>query len=98
MQWFKDLRTATKLMLGFGLMALLMATVGYLGIRGMTGIQTDLVNLHDHDALGIMHLGQANVALVMTAREIRAMLLASDPSEMASLRQQLLANRERFNS
>jgi hypothetical protein len=34
MQWFKDLRTATKLVLCFAVLALLTAVVGYLGIRG----------------------------------------------------------------
>jgi methyl-accepting chemotaxis protein len=96
MQWFKDLRTATKLMLSFGSLALLMAVVGYLGIRGMAGIQVELIDMHDHHTLGLLHLKQANVHLLMTARELRSMLLASDASEVEAHRQALLAERGHF--
>src|SRR5579871_4276940 len=96
MQWFRDLHTATKLIFCFGVLAFLMATVGFLGVRGMAGIQAELIDMHDHHTLGLLHLKQANVHLLMTARELRALLLASDATGVETHRQALLAARGKF--
>jgi methyl-accepting chemotaxis protein len=96
MQWFRDLRTATKLILCFGVLALLMAVVGFLGIHGMAGIQAELIDMHDHHTLGLLHLKQANVHLLMTARELRSMLLAGDTPGAETHRLALLAARGQF--
>src|SRR5215472_10647353 len=96
MQWFRDRRTATKLMLSFGLLALMMGGLGFLGIRGMAAIQTQLRELHDIHALGVMHLEQANTHLIATGRAIRGLLLTNDPAQMEARRQELLSNRQQF--
>ncbi len=96
MQWFRDLRTATKLILCFGILALLLAVVGGLGIRGIAGIHAELIDMHDHHTLGLLHLKQANVHLLMTARELRALLLAGDAAGAETHRQALLAARGKF--
>jgi methyl-accepting chemotaxis protein len=96
MQWFKDRKTAAKLMLSFGLIALLMGGVGYLGIHGMASIQASLRDLHQNHALGAMHLEQANTHLTATGRSIRRLQVAADAEQVEQGRQDLLAHRKGF--
>ncbi len=96
MQWFKDRRTATKLMLSFGFLALLMGGLGYLGIRGMATIQASLRKMHEHHAVAIMHLEQANVHMVTAGRSVRGMMLRSDKAQLEQHRQQILVERQHF--
>src|SRR5579864_9044988 len=96
MQWFKDRRTATKLMLSFGFLALVMGGLGFLGIRGMAAIQASLNKMHQHHAVSIMHLGQANVHMVTTGRSVRGMMLRTDKAQIEERRRQVLAERQHF--
>ena len=47
MNWFRDRKTVTKLMLAFALMAILVAVVGSLGIRGMGRLDAALATLYE---------------------------------------------------
>ena len=38
MQWFRDRKTVTKLMIGFGIMALFIGILGYEGLRNITSL------------------------------------------------------------
>jgi len=96
MRWFKDLRTATKLMLSFGLLAVLLAGVGYLGIRGMAKIQSSLRNLHQNHALGVMRLERANTHLTATGRSVRRLQVASDDTQLKIAEQDLFDHRRQF--
>src|SRR5690242_9463934 len=96
MQWFKDRRTATKLMFGFGLLAVLIAGMGVLGIRGMAQIQASLRELHHNHALGEIDLEQANTHLVASGRAVRGMLLATDVAAAEQGRQEALSHRQQF--
>ena len=96
MQWFKDRRTATKLFLSFGFLALLMGVVGYLGIRGMVKIQDSLRDLHQNQALGVMHLEQANTHLTATGRSVRRLQVAADAVQQQAAEQDLLVHRQQF--
>ncbi|MGD0297699.1 MAG: methyl-accepting chemotaxis protein [Bryobacteraceae bacterium] len=98
MQWFKDRRTATKLFLSFGFLALLMGGVGYLGIRGMARIQDLLRDLHQNHALGVMYLEQANTHLTATGRSVRRMQVATDAVQIRESEQDLLAHRQQFDN
>jgi methyl-accepting chemotaxis protein len=96
MQWFRNRKTVTKLMLSFGLLALLMGGVGYLGIRGMLRIQESLRDIHQNHALGVMHLEQANTHLTATGRSIRRLQVAVDEAQQRDSEQDLLAHRQQF--
>ncbi|MGD0295757.1 MAG: methyl-accepting chemotaxis protein [Bryobacteraceae bacterium] len=96
MQWFRDRNIATKLILNFGLLALLMGGVGYLGIRGMARIQDLLRDLHQNHALGVMYLEQANTHLTATGRSIRRLQVASDDAQEKEAEQDLLSHRKQF--
>jgi methyl-accepting chemotaxis protein len=70
-----DLNTGAKLALAFGLMASLIAVVGFMGIRGMGGMRESMAFLYENEALGALHLKEANVQLVATQGAVRAALL-----------------------
>jgi len=80
MSWIRDLSTKMKLSLSFGLMTILIAFVGFEGVRGMAGLQQNLVGLYEQDAMGVTHLKQANVDVVSTQNAVRAALLEDQPS------------------
>jgi methyl-accepting chemotaxis protein len=98
MQWFRDRNIATKLILNFGFLALLMGGVGYLGIRGMARIQDLLRDLHQNHALGVMYLEQANTHLTATGRSVRRMQVATDAVQIRESEQDLLAHRQQFDN
>jgi methyl-accepting chemotaxis protein len=80
MRWIRDLSTATKLILAFGVMALLIGFVGIEGLRGMAGLRQSLDVLYERDALGVSHIKQANVSLIYTQNAVRAALLEDLPT------------------
>src|SRR5262245_2706034 len=80
MLWIRDLSTTSKLLLAFGLMALLIGVVGVEGMRGMAGLRQSLEVLYERDALGVIHIKQANVSLIYTQNAVRAALLEDVPS------------------
>ncbi|HUL95367.1 MAG TPA: methyl-accepting chemotaxis protein [Usitatibacter sp.] len=75
MKIIADLNTGAKLALAFGLMASLIAVVGFMGIRGMGGMRESMAFLYENEALGALHLKEANVQLVATQGAVRAALL-----------------------
>src|SRR5271168_3344973 len=96
MQWFRDRKIGAKLMLSFGLLALLIGGVGYLGIRGMAQIQDALRDLHQNDALGVMHLEQANTQYAQSGRSVLRLQVATDQSDWQAGEQRLLTHRKQF--
>jgi methyl-accepting chemotaxis protein len=85
MTWFKDLRTVTKLLIGFALMAVVMGVVGSMGVSGMGRVNTMLDVLYDRDLKGLVDADEAKLALVMVGRDVRNMV--GEPDQ--ALRQEL---------
>jgi methyl-accepting chemotaxis protein len=56
MKWFKNLKTAKKLILSFILVALFIAIVGLIGISGMKEINSRAVSMHDYNLESIKQL------------------------------------------
>src|SRR5580704_4939151 len=96
MQWFRNRKIGAKLMLSFGVLALLIGGVGYLGIRGMAQIQDALRDLHQNDALGVMYLEQANTQYAQSGRSVLRMQTATDQTEWQAGQQRLLTHRKQF--
>jgi len=97
MKWFRDRKTATKLILSFAVLAGLLAVVGYVGIRGMTKIQDALRDLHHNHALGVMHLEEANTHLTATGRSIRRLETAATSEGLQLGKQDLALHRQGFD-
>jgi methyl-accepting chemotaxis protein len=70
-----NLSTGRKLALSFGLMAALIAVVGYVGIRGMGAMRDELAELYEKEALGVRHIKEANINVIATQSAVRAALL-----------------------
>lgn len=80
MEWFKNFRTMTKLMLAFSLMAGLIVVVGYEGMSGMSDINTMLNSLYARDMIGLSEMKEARIALGQIGREARQIIIDSDPA------------------
>lgn len=96
MQWFKNRKTVTKLMLSFGFMAALMCFLGYRGLRGMEAIQGSLRQLYEKHALGMAHIKEANVQMLTVGRALREAVV--DATHMDRQIEEIRQGRERFLS
>jgi methyl-accepting chemotaxis protein len=75
MNWFRNLKMLTKVMLGFSLMALLVVIVGGQGIWSLRIVNGLADQLYKDHALPVAHLRAANTALVHKARMTRNVIL-----------------------
>jgi methyl-accepting chemotaxis protein len=75
MDWLRDRRTMTKLMLVFGVMAVLMIVVGVQGMRGMGAIDQELKDVYEKHSLGLNALRRSQLRLVYVTRTLRTILL-----------------------
>ena len=82
MQWFRDRKTVTKLMLGFAIMALFMGVLGYEGIRNITALNNSMRDMYEHNVLGLNFLKDANLQLTAAGKSLRNAMLAKDAKEM----------------
>ncbi len=82
MTWFKNLNTMTKLMLGFGFLALLMGVVGYQGVSGMSEIDSMVGTLYQEDMAGISAIKDVNALVAMIGREMRDVVIQTDAAVM----------------
>jgi len=79
MQWFKNCRTMTKLMLGFGLTGVIMAGVGYMGVTNMAQINANVGNLYEVQLIPISYLtGIRGLTHQVRAQVILAVLATDD--------------------
>ena len=84
MHWFRNLRTAKKLLSGFGVMAALIGFVGWWGLDGMGTVNGMLNTLYERDTVGLSAVKEANLDLIYISRALRSVLLSKDPAEMKS--------------
>ena len=82
MSWFKNLNTMTKLMLGFGALALLLGVVGYQGVTGMEKIDLMLSKLYEKDMLGLSAIKDVATSVAMIGRQTRGAVIAVDMAAM----------------
>ena len=86
MNWFRDRKTVTKLMIGFGLIAAMLAFVAYRGITAASGINTMLNTMYERDFKGLSAIKEANINLIYIGRAFRAAVLAGDKAEVERYR------------
>ncbi|WP_016957545.1 response regulator [Catenovulum agarivorans] len=76
-------RLSTKLFFGF---ATLLTVVLFVGIKSISSVQqmsADTRDLYEQKLLGISHVKEANVNLILMGRSVRQMVLALDQNERA---------------
>jgi methyl-accepting chemotaxis protein len=95
MNWYKNARTSTKLMLAFGLLAAMMGVVGYEGIEAAGSLNSSLDTLYEVHMLGAAYVADVRATIPTIGREVRESLLVND----VAARQQSLQNlQEQFGA
>ncbi len=79
MAWFYNLNTIKKLTLGFSLICATMGFVGYMGIRGMVGLNHMMEEMYERDLIGLSEVKDANANLIYIGRAVRGAIL--EPEE-----------------
>ena len=83
MTWFNDSKIATKLLLGFAVVTLIVAVVGFQGLHGMAGVQETLVHLHETNVQQVSALKEANYNLAQIADDTDSMIVDAETNDGA---------------
>jgi methyl-accepting chemotaxis protein len=83
-RWFYNFSTMKKLLIGFGLICVVMAGVGYLGVSSMSHINGMLNTLYERDMVGLSAIKEANIDLLYIGRGVRKGLLENDRDKIQS--------------
>jgi methyl-accepting chemotaxis protein len=95
MNFYKNAKTSTKLMLAFGLLAAMLAVVGYEGIGAASSLNSTLDTLYEVHMLGAASIAEVRATIPTIGREVRESLLVTD----VAARQQSLQNlQEQFGT
>src|SRR5574337_1685521 len=89
MQWFRNLKTMIKLMLGFALVGAIMAGVGYLGIRNMGSINAGVGDVYEQQLLPIKTLAEARGQIQQIRAGILQHAIERDVAKMDQLAAQI---------
>lgn len=81
MKWFLNLKTGIKLIIGFTIVSMIIAIVGFIGIRNMKNINNDLVSMHDDMLVPTRQLGDVHASLLEMRGDVRNYILAESDSE-----------------
>ena len=98
MRWFVNRKTATKLLLGFGLMAILIGLVGFQGVRSLARVDGLVDELYEKHALGAAHLLQAQTALVSLSRSFSNAMIADEAADIAARLEDSTRSTDRFRA
>ncbi len=90
MQWFYNLKTGTKLWTTFGILSLLTATVGFVGLSGLRAMDRMLVKIYEDQALAGRYLKEASADMRAIARFMRN-AVAADAEETNKIDKEIAA-------
>jgi methyl-accepting chemotaxis protein len=98
MNWFKNRKTVTKLMIGFGVLAAMLCFVAYQGVSTAQEINSKLTTMYDRDLKGISSWKDANVDVVYIGRAFRAAILAGDKADIEHYRGEIEDDKAKLNA
>src|SRR5579863_1833703 len=98
MNWFRNRKTVTKLMIGFGLLAAMLCFVAYRGISTAQDINTKLSTMYERDLKGLSATKEANIDLISIGRAFRAALLSGDKAEIDRYRSEVETDKTKLNT
>lgn len=81
MRWYRNLKTANKLMLELSLTTTLLAVVGTVGVISMGKMQANLTSIYQRDLTGLNAAQDAKLNQAFVARSVRSIFLAKDSAE-----------------
>ncbi len=90
MKWFNDLKIANKLLLGFGLVALITAWIGWTGLTTSDTLNQTAQTLYKDRLIPIRDLGYANAALLVMRGDAASLMQKKDHAA----REQLITGME----
>ncbi|MBF0537552.1 MAG: MCP four helix bundle domain-containing protein [Nitrospirae bacterium] len=76
MSWFYNMKTATKLILGFLIVAVITAVVGIVGITNMGTINSMADVMYARELLGVSYIKEANINILFIARTEKNYIMA----------------------
>lgn len=85
MNWLYQMKTSKKLILGFSILCVAVAGVGYLGVSGMSTINGMLQQLYQQDTEALSSAKEANINLLYVARAVRQAVIETEQSAMEKL-------------
>jgi methyl-accepting chemotaxis protein len=98
MNWFKNRKTVTKLMIGFGALAAMLCFVAYQGISTAQEINSKLTTMYERDLKGILSWKEAAIDTIYIGRAFRAAILAGDKAEVAHYRGEIEDDKAKLNA
>jgi methyl-accepting chemotaxis protein len=86
MNWYRNLKTVAKLMIGFGILAAMLGFVAYRGLTVAGDINDTMSVLYTRHLTGLSTAKEANLNLIYVGRAMRAAILAPERSEIETHR------------
>ena len=78
MEWFKNLKVGSKLIVGFLVVAAIGGVIGIQGILKASEMNDMATRLYERETIGLSHVAEANVQLLAASRSIRSAILSYD--------------------
>jgi methyl-accepting chemotaxis protein len=85
MNWFRDLKIGTKLIMSFVFVSFIAGLVGYIGIRGMGQIMNDTDQIYNIGLNSIVDIGNARAGLLASRGDIRSAMDATNMQDRDKL-------------
>lgn len=102
MQWFYNLKIASKLLLSFAVVALFAAIIGWVGVSAVSRLDAAATDMYVNQLIPIRDLSYANAGLLAARADVRSMLMSSNMTErekyMASIEKYAKETEERLAS
>lgn len=98
MNWFKNRKTIAKLMMGFGLLAAMLAFVAYLGISTAQDMNSKAALMYERDLKGLSAWKEANIDLIYIGRDFRQAILETDQAAMERCRSEIEDAKAKLNA
>ncbi|HIJ84690.1 MAG: methyl-accepting chemotaxis sensory transducer [Magnetococcales bacterium] len=89
MQWIKDMKISSKLILAFLIVSILMVGVGGVGIVNMGELDAADTQLYEMELLGVSYIKDVNIGLVNILRAERNYLLSSSKDQRDKYEKQI---------
>ena len=86
MNWFKNLKILSKLLISFVIIALISVAIGYIGISNIKYLQEKDKFMYDNPVLAMRYLGEANIRLQQARVNVFLEILANTPDKIAEFK------------
>ncbi len=89
MKWFLNLKTQTKLLTGFSLLAAMLAVVGIMGIAGLGKTNAQLDTMYERHFVGVAAILSAEGEMLRAGKAVRQAIIEDDASAVRKQGEQI---------